>query len=217
MSLFLSLFLFLAVPPQAPPQGSGLNTLINGVDRNFARMRDFSADFVEIVQDSLNQKRQESGHLYLMAPRMMRWEYKDPEEKLFVSDGKTVFYYVPADRQVSKDAVGNTIDDRLPLGFLLKRSGLRKEFSRFELLNTPPFLPGDKVIRMYPLRKTDIQEIVIEVDPVDYVVRRFVFTKVDGERLEFVFSNIRTNTGLKQSLFNFTPPPGVQVLNGIGR
>ena len=59
---------------------------------------------------------------------MMRWEYKNPEEKLFVSDGKTVFLYVPADRQVSKEAVRQTLDDRIPLMFLLGRSNLRNEF-----------------------------------------------------------------------------------------
>ena len=90
----LVLFLFLLQPQQAGPN---LNDLVDGVEQSFARMKDFSADFVQIG-DSLNRKQQESGHLYLMRPRMMRWEYKNPEEKLFVSDGKTVYFYVPADR-----------------------------------------------------------------------------------------------------------------------
>ena len=93
--------------------------------------------------------------MYLMHPRMMRWEYKNPEEKLFVSDGKTVYFYVPADRQVNKEAVRETLDDRIPLMFLLGKSDLRKEFTRFDLLNTKPFLQGTKVVRMYPRRKTE--------------------------------------------------------------
>ena len=85
---------------QAP--APSLDNLVTGVERSFATMKDFSADFVQIFQDPLNQKQQESGHLYLMRPRMMRWEYTNPEEKLFVSDCKNVYLYVPADRQVSK-------------------------------------------------------------------------------------------------------------------
>ena len=213
MPYFLALFLTLV----SPVQGNELNTLINGVDRNFARMRDFSADFVQILEDQLNRKQEQSGHLYLKKSRMMRWEYKKPEESLFVSDGKMIYFYVPADRQVTKEAVSEAVDDRIPLMFLLGRTGLRDEFTRFELLNTKPFLAGDKVVRMYPKRKTDLQEITIEIDPSGYAIRRLVFLKTDGERSEFLFSNIRTNTGLQESLFNFQVPSGVEELDGIGR
>src|SRR5437867_4626983 len=148
---------------------------------------------------------------------MMRWEYKKPEEKLFISNGKTVYFYVPADRQVSKDAVREAVDDRIPLMFLLGRSDLRKEFTRFELLSTKPFLQGTKVVRMYPRRKTDLTEVVMEVDPENYQIRRLLLAHSDGSRSEFVFSNIRIDVGLRSSLFDFKVPPGVQVIDGIGQ
>src|SRR5437868_12808838 len=200
---------------QAP--APSLDNLVTGVERSFATMKDFSADFVQIFQDPLNQKRQESGHLYLMRPRMMRWEYKSPEEKLFVSDGKTVYFYVPADRQVTKEPVKQSFDDRIPLMFLLGQSNLRNEFTRFELLNTNPFFEGTRVVRMYPKRKTDFEEILMEVDPTDYLIRRLVLAHMDGSRSEFIFSDIRTNTGLRASMFDFKLPPGVEVVQGVGQ
>src|SRR5881409_3458674 len=184
--VFALLFLFLQ-SPQVRPASPNLNALVEGVERTFSRMKDFSADFIQIFEDSLNRKQQESGHLYLMRPRMMRWEYKNPEEKLFVSDGKTVYFYVPADRQVNKEAVKETLDDRIPLMFLLGQANLRNEFTRFELLNTKPFFEGLKVVRMYPKRKTDFQEIVMEVDPSNYQIRRLRFAHSDGSRSEFIF------------------------------
>ena len=163
MSVFLAIFLaFLQVP--AP----SLNTLVDGVARSFVQMKDFTADFVQVFEDPLNRKQQESGHLYLRRPRMMRWEYQSPEGNLFISDGKTVYFYVPADRQVNKETVRETFDDRIPLMFLLGRGDLRSEFTRFELLNTKPFLQGTKVVRMYPRRKTDLSEVVMEVDPANF-------------------------------------------------
>ena len=212
MCYFLAFFL--AVSPQLD---KGLSGLVEGVERTFAQMKDFSSDFIQIFQDALNRKQQESGHLYLMRPRMMRWEYKNPEDKLFVSDGKTVYYYVPADRQVSKEAVKESFDDRVPLMFLLGRSNLRNEFTRFELLNTKPFSEGLKVVRMYPKRKTDLQEVLMEVDPANYQIRRLLLAHKDGSRSEFIFSNIRTNTGLRASMFDFKVPPGVDVVQGLGQ
>src|SRR3989449_3076735 len=215
MCYFLTFCLALLVSAGAAPQAQSLSGLVDGVERSFARMKDLSSDFIQIFQDSLNRKQQESGHLYLMRPRMMRWEYKTPEDKLFVSDGKTVYFYVPADHQVNKDAVRNSFDDRIPLMFLLGQSNLRNEFTRFELLNTKPFFEGSKVVRMYPKRKTDLQEVVMEVDPASYLIRRLLLSHTDGSRSEFIFSGIRTNTGLRTSLFDFEVPAGVEVIQGL--
>jgi outer membrane lipoprotein carrier protein len=216
--LAVGLALFLSSGSLAAAQADHrLSDIVDGVERSFARMKDFSSDFMQIFEDSLNRKQQESGHLYLMRPRMMRWEYKNPEEKLFVSDSKNVFLYVPADKQVSKEAVKDTFDDRMPLMFLLGRSNLRNEFTRFELLNTTPFLEGTKVVRMYPKRKTDLSEVIMEVDPANYQIRRLLLAHKDGSKSEFIFSNIRVNTGIKSSLFQFTVPAGVQIVDGIAQ
>ena len=216
MQFLFAVFLALALAP-APQSAPVLTGLVQGVERSFARMRDFSADFIHLNEDSLNRKRQESGHLYLMRTRMMRWEYKSPEEKLFISNGKTIYFYVPADRQVNKDAVRDTFDDRMPLMFLLGRSDLTKEFTKFELLTTRPFLPGTRVVRMYPKKKTDLTEVIMEVDPANYQIRRLLLAHSDGSRSEFIFSNIRTNSGLRPALFDFKVPAGVDVVDGIGQ
>ena len=42
----------------------------------------------------------ERGIVQIKPPGRMRWEYKDPEDKLFVSDGQALLFYVPADKQV---------------------------------------------------------------------------------------------------------------------
>src|SRR5262245_38279232 len=195
----------------------GLPAIIDGVERSFARMSDLRADFVQISKDVLNRTQQAAGHLYLKRDRMARWEYTTPEEQLFVSNGKTVFFYVPADKQVNREAVKDTFDDRISLMFLLGRSNLRNEFTKFELLSSKPFLAGTQVVRMSPKRKTDLKELIMEVDPQNFQIRRLILDHLDGSHSEFVFSNIQTNTGLKASLFDFKVPPGVQVVEGIGQ
>jgi outer membrane lipoprotein carrier protein len=215
MYYFLTLFLALAAPPpQARPD---LPTIINRVERSFAQMKDFSADFVHVFEDSLNRRQEESGHLYLMRSQKMRWEYKHPEEYYYISDGKMVYMHVPADKQVHKGSVRETIDDRMPLMFLLGRSNLGDEFKSFETPNIKPSVPGMVLIRMYPKKKSDLTELIMEVDPANYQVRRLLLAHSDGLRSEFTFANIRTNTGLKSSLFDFKIPPGVNVVEGFGQ
>ena len=213
MFYFFAILLALTQPATLP-----LNSLIDGVDRTFARMKDFSADFVQIDQNPLNRGQQGSGHLYLMKPRMMRMEYKKPDEQLYVSDGKTFYSYVTADRQARKEPVRDTIDDRIPLMLVVGRANLRGEFERFEeSAGTKPVMEGTRVVRMFPRRKMDFTEFIIEVEPQSFQIRRLVAIHMDGTRSEFMFMGIQTNTGLKESLFHFTPPPGVEVLEGSGR
>ena len=222
MCYFLAFFLAVLPASQTPAKAvpaTTLNTILDGVERSFARMRDFSADFVQVFEDSLNRRQQESGHLYLMRSQKMRWEYKSPEEKYFVADGKNVYFYLPADKQVNKESVRDTFDDRMPMMFLLGRSNLRAEFTQFERLDpiTRPNIPGMAVIRMTPKRKTDLSELIMEVDPANYQLRRLLLAHSDGSRSEFIFSKIQINTGLKASLFDFKVPPGVDVVEGIGQ
>jgi len=206
MSYILALLLLLPVPA---PQKQDADTLARGVDQTFAKMRDFSADFIHIYEDFSNRRRQESGHLYLAKDRKMRWQYQHPDEKTFVSNGKTVYFFDAANQQVRKDEAKNISDDQLPLMFLVGRAGLRDQFKQIEL-----FGPG--VLRLTPKRKSDIKEIEVEVDPSSYLIHRLV-VKTDDSRSEFRLSNIRTNTGLSPDYFEFKVPPGVELIQGLGQ
>ncbi len=77
-------------------------------------------------------------------------------------------------------------------------------------------MAGTVGLKMIPRRKMDFTEFLIEVEPGSYLIRRLVASHSDGSRSEYRFSNVQTNSGLKESLFHFTPPPGVEVLEGIG-
>jgi outer membrane lipoprotein-sorting protein len=55
------------------------------------------------------------------------------------------------------------------------------------------------------------------VDPANYQIRRLVLGHTDGSKSEFIFSNIRVNTGLNASLFQFKVPNGVQIVDGIAQ
>ena len=72
-------------------------------------------------------ERTEWGTLWLKKPGKMRWEYRSPRDKLFLSDGKDAWFYVPGERQVRRTAVKKLDDLRSPLAFLLGKTKLEKE------------------------------------------------------------------------------------------
>src|SRR3954453_23860290 len=103
-----------------------LKTIAANVDNHYNHLRSLEAEFTEIYRGS-GMDRTESGTLWLKKPGKMRWEYRSPKEKLFVSNGKDAWFYVPDDRQARKESAKKLEDIRSPLAFLLGKTKLEKE------------------------------------------------------------------------------------------
>ena len=207
--------------PQAAAPVKDLNTVIDGVDKAFASMKDFQARFIQISKNSVNQTQQDEGLLYLTRDKKMRAEYGKPGQpfdQLWVSNGKTLYSYVPANRQVTQDPVKDSMIEQFPIMFLLGRSGLRKEFEKVERLSVKPLVDGDQVLRLTPYRKnSDIEKIEIEVNPRTNLVDRMTIHNSDKSSTDFAFLDIEVNRNIPASTFEFTPPPGIRVVQGTLR
>ncbi len=215
--LLASIAWTVALLAQAP--GGDLKALVDDVDRNFAQMKDFSADFIQISslsKTNLNQTRKDSGHLYLAKGHKMYFEYKEPEQRLWVSNGKTIYSYDPEERTSTKTPVKESDAEMLPLMGLVGQSGLKDKFNVTELKREPLF-PGNLVIQLQLKKKSeDIKEIEIEVDPQRKLIVRMQIVDTTDLRHQFIFSNIQTNSRIPDSRFEFTPPTGTRILRGAG-
>jgi outer membrane lipoprotein carrier protein len=192
-------------------------SLIDGVDKTFASMKDFQARFIQISKNSVNQSPADEGHLYLTRDKKMRVDYEKPEEKHFVSNGKTLFTYIPANRQVTQDPVKDSMVEQFPLMFLLGGSGLRKEFQTIDRRTAKPLIEGDQVLWLTPNRKNqDIERIEIEVNPRTYLIDRMMILNTDKSSTEFAFLEIEINTNIDAKTFEFKPPAGIRVIQESG-
>jgi chaperone LolA len=165
-------------------------------------------------------ERTESGTLWLekgglKKPGKMRWEYRSPREKLFVSDGRDAWFYVPGDRQVRKTEARKVDDIRSPLAFLLGKSKLEKELQGLSLASdVTPLTAGDTALRGVPQAMADrVSEILLEITPDDRIVR-IVIDEVDGSSTEYRFSDAKENVQIPAGTFAFTPPAGTEVVEG---
>lgn len=172
------------------------------------------ANFDESYQGA-GFSRHESGVLLLKRTGKMRWEYNLPRPKLFITNGKTAYFYVPGERQARKTNVNNLDDLRSPLRYLLGKTKLEKEFKELSFdSNQAPMMAGDRILRGVPVRMGDqITDVVLEIND-RYQIVRIVITEHDGSRTEFRFSNLEENAQIDDRLFDFNLPAGVEVLEG---
>jgi outer membrane lipoprotein carrier protein len=176
-------------------------------------MRGIAADFVQVYQGNDGRTIRESGQLLLKRPSKARWDYSEPERKLFVSDGKNVFFYVLGDKHATKSAIKESVDPQIPFLFLLGRGNLRRDFSRIELVSDErPITVGNVVLKLVPKRAPEeFKQLLVEVSPGSFEVKRLVIFERSGARMDFLLSNVQENYVVPDVQFQFTPPPGVTI------
>jgi len=150
----------------------------------------------------------ERGTLKVKRPGRMLWEYRDPERKTFVSDGKTFYFYVPADRQVVvRDQAGQ---HGLPALLLAGQGDIAGQFE----VALEQAAPGLQRLRLTPRQEDpEIERVYLDVDAECRVVSIEVFD-AQGNRSRFRFEDVHENVGLPDSLFRFEVPRGVEVVAG---
>ena len=198
----------------APNTTQDVRRVLENVDQRYNRMQSLRVAFDQTYLGA-GVDRRESGTLLLKRPGRMRWEYREPREKLFLSDGKTAYFYVPGERQARKAPVKKLDDVRSPLRFLLGKARLANELDGATFsLNDKPERSGDVVITGVPKHLADrVERVLLEVDPESRIVRLKI-TEVDGSETDFHFRDFEDNPKVSDDLFRFTPPPGVEVVDG---
>ena len=198
-------FLLVAGTAPEPPEA-----LARRVEQKHRTLTDLTARFTQTYRSGMLGKAiVERGSLSLKPPGRMRWEYRDPEKKTFVSDGTTFYFYVPADRQV---IVREQADSRGIPALLL--SGRGDILSQFAVTEEPAPSSDLRRLKLVP-RKADpeIEHVLLDADA-EARIRGITVVDAQGSRSQFTFDSFKENVGLRDSLFEFEVPRGVEVVAG---
>jgi outer membrane lipoprotein carrier protein len=204
----------LATALSAASPAPNIHAIAQAVDERYNHLHSLQAEFTEIYRGA-GMERTESGTLWLKKPGKMRWEYRSPRQKLFLSDGKDAWFYVPGERQVRRTAVKKLDDLRSPLAFLLGKTRLEKELQGLSLApDVAPLAVGDVVLRGVPKSLADrVSQVLIEITPVHWI-GRILIEEVDGSVTEYRFTNQKEDVAVPDHRFQFATPEGVEVIDG---
>jgi outer membrane lipoprotein carrier protein len=199
--------------PVASPGSVAVEEFVHRLEASYHDVRTLHAAFTQQYRWG-EQTRLESGDVYLARGGRMRWEYRRPLDKLFLSDGKNVWLYVPEEKQATRSSVKSSEDIRIPLRLLLARVDLYKVFGKIEFADQAfPAAPGSRILRANPRRPEEqgFEEVLFEVDPA-FDLRRLIVVYSDHSRMDFTFSLIQRNLPLSGGLFHFNPPSGTELI-----
>jgi len=198
---------------RAAAADTSVDRIASRVDHRYNHLKTLKAQFQENYSGA-GLTRNESGELWLEKPGKMRWQYELPTPKLFIVDGKNAFFYVPSERQARRMPAKKLDDFRSPIRYLLGHTKLQQEFERLALSSEAPQQPADLVLEGVPKGMEDrVRRVLLEISPTNQITR-IQIDELDGSSTEFVFRDIEENVAVKPELFHFSPPPGIEVVEG---
>lgn len=162
---------------------------------------------------------------------MFRWEYRLPNEQEIVSDGQTMWVYLPENRQVIESDISAVSRARSsdPLTFLSGLGNLSRDFTITWAMPNQDRV-GNYILELQPRRSSSlIRQMLVVVDRDAVAARQrnqsnprifpiLSTTTIDpsDNRTIIEFSNARTNVNLAEMVFRFNPPAGVDVVRPSG-
>ena len=184
--------------------------IVRRVQRRYDATRAYSADFHQTAEyRTLGRRIAGRGRFYFSRPGKMLWDYKEPAGQFVLFDGRHIYFYQPAERQVIKTAARAAFRSDLPVSFLLGIGSLERDF-RAELLESSG---GLHQLKLTPNRaNTGVREIVLVVDSGSHDIRQLRIEDGAGNHWTFGFENIRRGAGLDPSLFRLKIPQGVDIV-----
>lgn len=210
----------------------GVKPLVALFEARYRSAHTLRATFLERYTENGRVVRVEAGTAYFRRPGKMRWEYESPEKNLFLVDGKMAWFYVPADHTATRVPAKVSTDWRTPLALLAGEMKVSRVCNRVQPATEEKLESPDNVMLSCELRGADdkalapdsakttkgadvhgetvLFEIVKKTgDLVGVVVR-----DPGGVGIEFHFANWEQDPQVAESLFRFSAPPGVAIVNG---
>jgi outer membrane lipoprotein carrier protein len=177
------------------------------IDRATANLTGSQAQFTQrFTPKGFKNSQVESGTVIFGALPQMRWNYTKPEEKTFIFDGKKSWFYVPADKQVTVSEIDDQKRSELPFLLIGDPAARDRNFVVAEKAT------GKTVVTTLQPRNpgTAIRNVAITTS--NQVLQKIEYTDREGNRTTFEFSQLMHLGTLRAGEFEFTPPPGVQVV-----
>lgn len=189
-----------------------LTTLLKGVEEHYNHAKTLEVHFVESYSVQGRARKSESGELTLRKPGRMRWDYKEPSGKLFVSDGKDVYLYTPDAHRVEKAKLKSSDDMRAPLAFLLGKLDFAKEFRDFDI---KPDGANYLITAKAKSDKLPYDKVQMLVTPA-FEIQRLVINGQDLSILTFQLDGEKLNPPVADALFKFEMPAGATLVDSEG-
>ncbi|MFH2011379.1 MAG: outer membrane lipoprotein chaperone LolA [Pseudomonadota bacterium] len=197
-----------------PTLGITLEVIVAKVQDVYQNTKDFKAEFIqESTLKSISKTQVANGKIYFKNPGKLRWDYYHPNKQEVVTDGKTLWMYIPQDKQVMINKLSNVYQSNTSTFFLSGMGNLKRDFDIQMVKQTLDNGEKDYTLKLVPKEpQSNLNELFLVVNKTTFQVMETYFYDFYGNLIRIKFKNPVVNRGLSDSIFIFTIPEGVEVI-----
>jgi len=186
-------------------------TLLQGLRRTYAAVGGVQARFVQTSSgSSYLEPLVQAGHLAWKRPELLRWDFRSPTARLYLSDGSTLWVVEEAERRCT---VYRGVDESLRrfFGFLTGMQDVQKHFDVSVVRSGEELRDGHHVLELRPNDgEGSVKRAYIRIDIKSGLVGSVVLLSPFGDRTETVLESIRTDAELPDASFRFERTEGYE-------
>jgi outer membrane lipoprotein carrier protein len=195
--------LLIVLSARAADAGGGAATL----ERYLEGLASFEADFTQEIADAKGKVTERaSGRLYLQKPGRFRWEYREPNEQLIVSDGRNIWLYDKDLEQVTVKTVDESLSST-PALLLAGKAGVADSFA----VTDAGVRDGVHWLELTP-KRNDTDFVRLTLGFARDALRTMELEDKLAQHTRIEFDAAKRNPRLSAGLFAFQPPPGADVI-----
>ena len=190
-----------------------VDQILENIENKYTNSK-FTADFIQrSTIKAMNITDTATGKVYIKYPGMMRWEYEKPERQIIITDADKLWIYRPEDNQVMTGKAPTFFRDGKGASFLSDIRMVRKKFDISLESNKPAESDLFYYLKLIPREKTlDISEIRLMVSRKTFNVLQVMTLNFYGDETRIDLVNFAFGADIDDSLFSFTIPQGVDVI-----
>jgi len=206
------IFLFLL----SGAHGNPLDTDISRIQKTYDTIRTIQAHFVqESVVKSWNAERVQKaeGKVFFKKHGKMFWDYQEPTPQQIISDGNTVWFYEPEDKQVTVTTIGAGFPSQISADLLNGNAQLKRDFNVTDITSPEEGSAGKLVLQLIPRSSQhNLSKVLLRLHKNTFLIYETEVYDLFDNLTRITFSQIQIDANLGDTLFTFTPPPGVEIL-----
>lgn len=169
-----------------------------------------SASVTQLIVESDGAVLEESTiQMHLLRPDGFYWETLDPFPELVVTDGKTLWNYQPDLEQVVIED-WDSAQSELAAQLLSGRTDKLSEEYRIDV--APDAGESESLFQLHPLDADSVYR-VIRISFLRQELESIHLDNKNGQQTLWQFSDLQRNQELEQTLFEFEPPAGIEVVD----
>lgn len=198
----LALFLHALMP--AVSWALDADEQIAKIQKAYEAIKDVKGSFIQksTIRD-LDKTETYKGTFFIKPPLKMKWEYKGKTAQDLTINNDTVLIYKRGDNQAYKSRFDRQTYGQTPVALLGGFGNIKEEFTASG--------KGDSII-LKPRRPIgNVTSISVGTTEEGFPIRSFTIHDSYSNVIEIVLSDVKINTGLKDSLFDLSLPKGVNV------